>query len=70
MDDFGWCDDNDFKLDENELGKFHEIDNMPVTDGKLNLLKEELRVKIQARRISEGQKELKVEFEPPKKYQV
>lgn len=70
MDDFGWCDDNDFELDENKLGKFYENDNKPVTDGKLNLLKEELRVKIQARRISEGQEELRVEFEPPKKYQL
>ena len=37
---------------------------------KINSIKEELRFKIQSRRILEGQEELEIDFDPPKKYQV
>lgn len=61
--------DSDFELDENVLRELYKAD---TTGHKAtpNSIKNELRAKIQQRRISEGQDELKVVFEPPKTYEL
>ena len=57
--------DREFELDESDnLGK----ETVTIETSKQSSIKEKLRMKIQTRRLSEGQEELKVEFEPPKKY--
>ena len=61
--------DSDFELDENSLRELYKADS--VSDkSTTSSIKDELRTKIQQRRISEGQEELKIEFEPPKSYEV
>lgn len=66
---FNDAEDSDFELDESVLKEIAESEN---DNGKssTSTIKEELRFKIQQRRISEGQHELKVEFEPQKTYEV
>lgn len=59
-------DSSDFELDQDVLKAFADEGN--VTSRRT--IKDELRSKIQNRRVSEGQGELKVEFEPPKQYEL
>ena len=66
---FSGDEDSDFELDENVLRELYKADNTS-DKAKPNSIKDELRTKIQQRRISEGQEELKVVFEPPKSYEV
>ena len=66
---FSGGEDSDFELDENVLRELYRADNGSVKV-KPNSIKDELRTKIQHRRVSEGQQELKVVFEPPKSYEV
>lgn len=59
-------DNSDFELDQDVLKALADEEN--VTSRRT--IKDELRSKIQSRRVSTGQGELKVEFEPPKEYEV
>lgn len=67
---FSGGEDSDFELDENILRELYKADNGSSVKAKQNSIKDELRAKIQQRRISEGQEELKIEFEPPKSYEL
>ena len=58
--------ESDFELDESDIKTLND----ETSNIERNSIKDELRMKIQTRRLSKGQGELKVEFEPPKKYQV
>ena len=66
---FSGGEDSDFELDENILTELYKADNTS-DKAKPNSIKDELRTKIQQRRVSEGQQELKIVFEPPKSYEV
>ena len=66
---FSGSEDSDYELDENLLKELYKADNGSVK-AKPNSIKDELRTKIQQRRISEEQQELKVVFTPPKLYEV
>lgn len=59
-------DNSDFELDQDVLKALADEEN--VTSQRT--IKDELRSKIQSRRVSAGQGELKVEFEPPKEYEL
>ena len=59
-------DNSDFELDQDVLKALADEEN--VTSQRT--IKDGLRSKIQSRRVSAGQGELKVEFEPPKEYEV
>ena len=59
-------DNSDFELDQDVLKALADEEN--VTSRRT--IKDELRSKIQSRRVSAGQGELKVEFKPPKEYEV
>ena len=61
--------DSDFWLDENILRELYKADSVS-NKAKTSSIKDELRTKIQQRRISEGQEELQIEFEQPKSYEV
>ena len=66
---FSGGEDSDFELDENVLRELYKADNGSAKV-KPNSINDELRTKIQQRRVSEGQQELKVVFESPKSYEV
>ena len=61
--------DSDFELDENILKELYKADSAS-NKATTSSIKDDLRIKIQQRRVSEGQDKLKVEFEPPKSYEV
>ena len=61
--------DSDFELDENILKELYKADSAN-NKATTSSIKDDLRIKIQQRRISEGQGELKIQFEPPKPYEV
>lgn len=69
-------DDSDFELDSDALDSLNQEQNSnseeinPAQRCTEAIIKEGLRNKIQRRRISQGQGELKVEFEPPKQYEL
>ena len=61
--------DSDFELNENLLTELNKADTISDKTKPISI-KDELRTKIQQRRISEGQEELTIEFEAPKSYEV
>lgn len=61
--------DNAHELSENSAQKQQSTSVKSSYGGEINL-KQELRAKIQSRRISEGVGELRVQFEPPKSHAV
>ena len=69
IEEYSGGEDIDFELDENILTKLKKEDNTS-NKAKPSSIKDELRRKIQQRRLSEGQEELKVKFEAPKSNKV